>query len=337
MAIKGYDGFDAYASGAQMSRAGWTLNSAPIGSFQTGRFGSGQALRLTNSNSNTLRFPIASDDTISIGIAMRFSNLAAHSANGNDWLLFYDASANVIVRIGLSNDGKIKAGRGDYTSNLICESSAGVAVQDAWNYYEIELTRHASAGEINIYMNGTLVANASSANTGATAIGMIGIAGDRDNKDYDDFYVVDEATALGEMRCEIVRPVTPDTADADFTPSAGSDNYAMVDETIVDDDTTYNSSSTPGDIDLFDLSNLSNTPLSIAAVKPILIARKDNSTTRTARYKMVNGSTTTDGETTALSTSYSSISGIYETNPDTDAAWAASDINSMQLGYEVVA
>jgi hypothetical protein len=333
MALVLMDGFDLYSSAAHISRRGWVPGAAGI-SLQTGRFGTGQALRISSANSVPVVHAITSDDTICVGVAIKSSNIGAHAANGSDVIQLMNGST-VIARVGFTSSGHVRIGRGDYTTNLIATSGPSIVLTDVYNFFEIEFTRDASAGEVDIYMNGTLVATASSANTGASAIDNIGLVSGIDNKDFDDLYVVNAATKLGECKIETIRP-SADTATSDFTPSTGSDNFAMVDETLIDDDTTYNSSATAAHKDLFDLANLAETPSAVKAVQLVLTARKDDTDTREIRTNMKNGSTTTNGTTRGLSTSYVMYTDIYETNPDDAAPFDGTDINAMQLGYEVV-
>jgi hypothetical protein len=58
-----------------------------------------------------------------------------------------------------------------------------------------------------------------------------------------------------------------DTADADRSPSAGTDHYAVVDETTVNGDTDYVASGTAGDLDLYEVGDLPFTPDSIHPVQ----------------------------------------------------------------------
>jgi hypothetical protein len=334
MSIIFMDGFDLYNSSAEMARRGWVTGAAAQGTPQTGRFGTGQAARMTSSNNNRLPIAITSDDTISVGLAIKFDSVASFSANGSEFLWFRSGSTD-ILRVGVTSSGHLRIGRGDFTSNLVAGSAAGLIVTGAWNYLEVELTRNASTGAVNLYLNGTLVASASSANTGASSIDNVALSGGFCNFDFDDMYIVDAATKLGEVSIQTIRP-SADTATKDWTRSVGSDNYANVDDATVDGDTTYNSSGTVSQKDLFDLVNLSGTPSSVKAVNLVMTARKDNSDLREIRTNMKNGSTTTNGTTRTLSTSYVMYSQIYETNPDDSAAFDGTDINAMQLGYEVV-
>jgi len=336
MAIIFTEGFDLYASTTQMQRRGYNV---PTASLQTGRF-SGQCWRGDFNAASLIRALGGSYNNLSFGFAFLVSNLA-NASTGKSIISLYNGggAGTVVCKLGADNAGKLIFGRTDFTTNKICESAAGVIVANTWAYIEFELVRATgSGGSVNVYCNGALVANLGSTNTGASSIDAytFNSEGWTATAQYDDMYITDAATKLGEMRIETLVP-TADTATKDWTRSTGADNYANVDDATMDDDTTYNSSSTAAQKDLFDMANLSSTPASVKAVVPILVARKDNAATRTARTNLKSGATTANGTTRNLGASYQLFEQIYETNPDTAAAWTGAEVNGMQLGYELVA
>lgn len=335
MSIVFTDGFDLYGTMSDYVRRGWVQGSASIGALQTGRFG-GRAGQLTNGNNQLTRLPIVSTNTISFGMAVKFSSLFGWGANGGEFLQLQNVGST-ILRLGITNSGHIRLGRGDFTTNLVCGSASGVIITNNWHYVEVEITRNSSTGAATIYVDGVSVATASGVNTGASAFDAFGLNGGFETWVFDDIYITDVATKLGEMRVETIRPVTPDTATKDFTRSTGANNFDNVDDSQTDDDTTYNFSSTVGHKDLFDMANLSATPVSIKAVVPVVFARKDDAGTKTIRHNMKNGSTTTNGTSRNLTAGYLAYVNYYETNPDTAAAFTGANVNAMQLGYEVVA
>jgi hypothetical protein len=77
-------------------------------------------------------------------------------------------------------------------------------------------------------------------------------------------------------------------------------------------------------------------PLTIHAVQVVAAAKKDDATTRTYRTNVKSSSTTANGATKALATSYQIFSDVFETDPATSAAWTESGVNAMQVGPEVV-
>jgi hypothetical protein len=129
---------------------------------------------------------------------------------------------------------------------------------------------------------------------------------------------------------DTLRP-TADTAEADWTPSAGADHYAVVDEATINGDTDYVSAATPGDLDLYEMGNLSFTPDTVHAVQV-----KNDAEARQVRTKLKSGTTTADGTTQGMATSYLPYGDLYATDPDTSIAWTPGAVNAMQVGIEVV-
>lgn len=117
----------------------------------------------------------------------------------------------------------------------------------------------------------------------------------------------------------------------------GAHNWMAVSEIPEDSDNSYNTDSTPGDVDLFSHPNLPAGAQNIAAVNNVLVARKDDAGTRSIASQIKSGATTSTGATVALSTSYVFIDQIAETDPNTSAAWTVSGVNSMLGGYKEIA
>jgi len=151
----------------------------------------------------------------------------------------------------------------------------------------------------------------------------------------DDVYVTNVSTRLGESRVVVLYP-NADTADADWTPSTGVDHFATVDETTVNGDTDYVVSGTVGDLDLYDVTDLGVTPDSVQAVRVTLCARNDDAASREVRSKVKSGAASANGAPHALTASYVYYRDIFETDPNTSAAWTAGGVNALQIGPEVV-
>jgi hypothetical protein len=116
----------------------------------------------------------------------------------------------------------------------------------------------------------------------------------------------------------------------------GGDHYATVDETTVNGDTDYVASGTVGDLDLYDVSDLGVTPASIQAVQVTMCARKDDAATREVRSKVKSGAASANGAPHALTANYVYYRDIFESDPDTTAAWTPGGVNGIQIGPEVV-
>jgi len=137
----------------------------------------------------------------------------------------------------------------------------------------------------------------------------------------------------------VVRTLYPqsDGTHTDFSLSAGSDHYALVDEAQANEDTDYIHTSTASDRDSFDfdLSDL-GTVDTIQDIQLVTSIRKeDPGTARTAnQFSITTGPTTTDESSFAVGDNYVFERNIRETNPGSAAAWTTSD--SLEVGVRLV-
>lgn len=336
MSLIWMDGFDLYSGAAQLSRRYTTFGNNA--SLQTGRF-TGQGLQ-PDQNGSAVAFPLPSGDTLTVGFALFISG-AANFGTGKNLMEFKNGGmgGTTICKLGVDLNGALRFGRGDYTTNNVCTSASGLlSANGVWHYIELVLTRSATVGAVTVYCDGAAVATASGVNTGSASIDAISMASDGSfgtTRIFDDLYVTNTAARVGERRIDTLRP-SADTAQKDWTPSTGTTNFNLVNETVVNDDTNYVSSSTVGNKDLYDVADLPFTPASINAVQVTMVARKDDAGTRQSRSNLKSGATTANGATNSLASSYQMFRDMYETDPNTSAAWTASAVNAAQIGPEVV-
>ena len=103
-----------------------------------------------------------------------------------------------------------------------------------------------------------------------------------------------------------------------------------------DGDTSYNSTSSTGDKDLFNMGDLQNVNGgSVLAVRQVTQARKDASEDTINLTPVIkSGATETDGDQRALLTGYDYVRKDYTANPTTSSAWTESEVNSLEAGYK---
>jgi hypothetical protein len=203
---------------------------------------------------------------------------------------------------------------------------------------------HDSTGFINVYKDGAQILAVSGVDTRQQTADTItffrlydtdGTGAQPNVFSWDDVYVTDQGIRLGESRVKTLYP-NGVTADADWTPSGGGDNDEAVDETLVNGDTDYVASATPGDLDIYALGDLGFTPGTIHGLQLTMCARKDDAETREVRLKLKSGAVTEHGTTQAMAATYQYFSDVYEEDPDAEGPWTASAVNAMQIGIEVV-
>lgn len=152
-----------------------------------------------------------------------------------------------------------------------------------------------------------------------------------------DDLVIGTAGYLGDLRCVDIRP-TADTALDDWTPSAGGDNYAMVDEVSTNAatiDADYNKAGIDGDADelaLGDFDGATYVPVAVTAwCRAQQLAANGDS------IKIGIDSAGTEAETTwPLSNTMEYYFHTSDQNPADAAEWEDADIDALLVRYEAV-
>ena len=151
-----------------------------------------------------------------------------------------------------------------------------------------------------------------------------------------------KTSALGDTHIEALVAVADSIeagTHADFTPKTGSDHGAMVDDNPPDGDTTYNESTTPGNLDSYKYPDLTNIISgTIHGINILLNARKtDDIATRQIATLIVEGGSDYAGTSQAISSSYQYWNQIYSINPDTSNAYTVTEVNALDVGIKDVA
>jgi hypothetical protein len=299
---------------------------------------------------------ITSIATVIIGFAF---NIQVLPSAAKDFILcaFNDASGNSQCFLKVSPTGTLQFYRGNNTNN----NSAGIGTaigpsgsigSGAWHYVEVKVTIDPSAGVVECNVDGGQIITASSLNTrGVTnsSVSSISLGSYLDNDGsgtfwYDDVYFINtsspNSTYLGDVAVEMNLP-TGDGSSLQWTPNSGTPHFSRVNENPPDDDTSYNSDATVSDIDYYTYGNISSTAGTVAAVVVNLRARKDDAGTRSIRAQIKSpassGTAADNGADFAQATSYADFQGIFETDPNTSAAWTVAAVNAAEYGIKTTA
>ena len=331
MTLLGFDGFDYFSStatvaAAQLAGRGWT----PGGSHTrtTGRFG-GFAV---NSGSPQFNFP--NNATVIVGAAC------------------FAASSPLVTVVTLGDAGSPQAGWGVTAggkfmifrlsaANILGTGTLPVPI-NSWFYVELKMTIHNTAGTAELRVNGSPTPDISltGLNTRSTANNFANdVWFNAANFPIDDFYALDPTTGaapyndfLGDVRIQTLFASAAGSS-TQWTPLSTT-NFSNVDDAGLDGDTTYNSSTTAGQIDLFACADLTGTPV-VLGVQAFVDARKDDAGLRQVRTKLKSGAVTSNGATATLNSSnYANYADRYLTDPNTSAAWTVAAVNALEVGYE---
>lgn len=210
-----------------------------------------------------------------------------------------------------------------------------------WQY--LELAFDTSAGTFEARLNGETVVSAS----GLTfdSINEIVRLG-RQTYPYsypyfDDFYVCDGTGSrnndfLGPRKVVTLRPESDVVGYQDWTPLTGVDHWAMVDEEVCDDDSTYVSETDTDETDLFEIDDVSSLLSEVNGLMLYADARKeDGDGDFNLRLPIRLSAVVDEGSSIVVSeTAYTGKYRISEEKPGT-GDWTASDVDSAQIGVKV--
>lgn len=334
------EGFDMYnGSGTNTGlQALWT-NISTSGTFfgtNGGRFG-GQSMALQNGaiGSQTAAAyrifnPSGNTTTMSFGFAFMTTNLITGRC-----LEIANLSVGSQCGVGTTATGQVRfySGAG---GTVLATSAAGLLVTSTWAYIEVELTLNASTGSFAVYVNGVLACSGTGNTFAAGGAGGGLILGVRENvnlnvpNNFDDIYITDTATRLGESKIETLR-ATGDSS-VQWTPNSGSNNFSRINETLVDGDTSYNQTATLGARDLYTNGGLSTTPANIWSVTVVGFEEKTDATTRAILHSVQSNGTDSDGTAFNQAANYGRYDRIIQNDPHTSAAWTASGVNNLLFG-----
>lgn len=335
------ESFEHATTAAQMQTK-WS-NVAGLSTFYTGRSGgTSKSLGLAHNGGEMHKTFSAGQATWIAGVGFQDS----YRCTGHDVVNFLDAGTGQ-MRVYIGSDGKLgvaRGGTGLATGTTIL--SVGV-----WYYIEFKATIHPTAGSYELRINGAVELTATGVNTRATANSTadqvrFGEARNVDNTGlqhiWDDLYICDSTGAqnndfLGDIRVQALF-TTADGASSQWTPNSGAVHFDRVSQTTPDDDTTYLSDATAGDIDTWAYGDLASTTGDVKGIQIVPWVRKDDAGIRTvAPVIRIGGVNYVQANLPNLSTSYQYLPQIVELSPATAVAWTVAEINAMEAGIKMVA
>lgn len=232
--------------------------------------------------------------------------------------------------------------------NTTAHNTGVTLTAGVWYFLELKVVFNATTGSAELRVGGTSEYTQSSLNTcGPYTSGPLSVRHGATSWVWflDDVAVYDTAAHpddggsnslmdfTGPWRMRTVRP-NADTAQDDWTPSSGVDNYAMVDDQDNDEDATYNASTSVGDRDELEHNGALNlSPL--IAVQVVAAARKTNAGTGDLTVGIESSAVA--GETThslGEGSAYLHYRHGQDVDPNTGLAWTAANFNAALLTYE---
>jgi len=282
-------------------------------------------------------------DEIYMRIAIKISNF---TSGPHDILTFYDTAgtSQIIIRRA-SGVGTLNAFRG--ATDL---GACGTLSTSVWQVWQIYLKVRDSGGRLRILVDGLVVLDFTGDTRNSTVEDKIGsfhlgtfnsgldsVIGQQ--VQFDDLAVNDISGSVNNswIGSGGIVSLTPngDTADKNFGRSAGSDNFALVDEIPSDNDTTYVEDGIVAERDLYDFTN--QTGKSVSAVQLIIDAKSVSGSAGKLTPNLKSGATLNSGATVYPgSGAYQQILGaIHNVDPNTGQPWTLAALNALQAGMTV--
>jgi hypothetical protein len=346
MALLWIDGFEGYGTTTStaieslLTRRYAMLSNTGHQYLASGRNGGYGHQGAGTSNSCALVTPaLTTSPTLFVGLAVKWTGALGTGA-GYAYCMLYDGSSQGIVFQPAGSEIAVYLG-----GNLLGTTSGAAISQGAWFYLEFKCYCSATAGVIELRVGGstkllltgqnTLTADAyydhvwvGSGGGGATLASYV----------IDDLYIADGTGTNNNyfLGCPTVSAIFP-AADAtsQWTPSAGTSHYSLVNENPADDSTTNVQTGTSGKIDTFTYS----APTAFTAVAGIQINTTCRQITDSANTLITpaisGGVTSNDAGQVVGSGSFIDYRRVLECDPATGLAWTPTSIVAAQIGVEV--
>lgn len=316
-------------------------------SIQSGRYG-GLALESVGSasaasrnmyknlNTTAMTFTIGAD--IQMGAGLSSEGVAARPI-----ISLFDSNDSGQCSLCVTPSGELGLYRGQ-ASTLLGTLTAAIfdTTNASWHHVELTVTvADGAGGSFEIFADGVSVKSVSGVDTKGTAVAnvtrlyvgsMIG-TGTHASVRFDNLIVQDTINPLGPLYASQLT-LQSDSAEDDFTPSTGGDNYAVVDE-LPFSETDYMSSSGSGDGQRFNLSALPDDPISIEFVQVVWKATKMAGGPRTIKGTVEKAGDVGNGSVQPVYIESEFQFARFPLDPDTSAAWTTAGIAAMTAGVEI--
>lgn len=361
MAVIWVDGFEQYAS-SQTDFS--SVATGPYIDVQNGisvdvecgidmpNGGVGKGLRLTQVDTlgnpavlmgQNLSTSVASGGTIGIGFNFNITSitLAASDTNSYGIVRLEDGTTDGPTLI-CTTSKKLGINLGSYTGNSFDVPLGDALNEDQIYHIEVKYYLHATEGTAEIRVDGETYSSATGLNTlqSMTAVDKLewGLkpesgSGVTFQHFIDDLYIWDNTGSENNnwMGIRYVDTLFPsaDTADEDWTRSSGTDSFDLINNVPPDEDNDNLTSSTTGDVSIFDMENLSNANYVPAAVMLGALVEKDTAGDGTFEMGLKSGSTEDNVEKDPVVTNSDYVTEVFNTDPDGNA-WTATTVNALQ-------
>lgn len=333
------EGFDHYTTATAGGKVQLDGNSEI--NLSAGRFQGGGALITANASVSTENYLSlgANFSEVIVGFALYFDNTGTEIPAYTEVLAFVANTGSVQCMLQLGTGNTLYFTRG--SSTVIANGSTPL-VQGTWNYIEVRVVISDTVGEVEVKLNGVEEMNETAVDTKNTSVSSVnqvyfGSCRWQDSGRIDDVYAVSTAGSvnndfLGDCRVDTLT-VTGNGTTNQWDALVGPSNYQDVDDATPDDDTTYISTAVDGEIDLFDIENMSQAS-DVFGVQVVARAEKPDAGDAFLRLGVRSGGKNYFGPDQGLAVGYTHLKQIFETDPHTKGLWTRTLVNLLEIGVK---
>jgi hypothetical protein len=332
------------------------LNPDPTG---TGEY---VAAFTSSLNACCLRYVYRQGAVTTPGFAGRFYLSSLPQGYVASFLQLRDAGNAAQLTFSITTTGQIQVRRG-FEPNafgggggaVIATSALPVVTAHAWHHVEVMATIHDTAGAIEVRVNAVPVDGLvlTDLDTKATATAgcsqIVHSNGQVFGATFDssgatsidcptlymkDYIVYSDAgdTINDFLGTVIVLGLRPDSdVSSGWTPSSGSDQYALIDEAPPNDAGYISAGSPPPAAAILGFENLPDDVTSVRALMTMVRARKVDGGDGNLQVSLISNGDTGDGADRPITTAQTYWRDNFERDPDTAAAWTPAGVDAARL------
>ena len=334
MTIVHMDGFDSYKDLADLGTEYSLISGAFVFNTSGGRFGGGAIQGTSSGNSQIWRILSPSLSQIWMGYALYVTSFGSTYTS-----LFYNGEFSIGY-----NAGNIKFYKGSIISTNVGTVSGTIST-NTWHWIDIKCICSTTVGVIELWVDGVQLATYSgnTSNSGASTFSYVQIGSSLTVASglvgyIDDWCVIDATqapnnTRLGDCKIETLVP-TSNAGPNNGTASAGT-NYQCVDEAQYNTTDYVTITGTSNQEELYGMGDLATPPLQVFGARLVAVSQKGDAGPSLIKPILVSNSHESAATAMPVLTSWNRQYGIFETDPNTSAAWTGAGINAVQAGVKI--
>lgn len=287
----------------------------------------------------------ASLSTIGFGFRIWMPSLPTSSPVGVPRLIQYRNTSNQdLLTITVETDGRISAYRGGTLGTLLGTSTSPALVANAWQSVEIKSFLDAASGTVEIRVEGIEVLNLTGQNTlgGTGPCTQIVQGKSGSNPAVNPFYAKDWVVwdTAGSINNDFFGSVsvysllTDGDVSLNWTPSTGTTGWDLLNESPPDDADYISADDAPPAAAVMSLTNLPADVTSVRGLIAIARSMKTDGGDGNLQVSMVSNGTPGNGSDRPITTAFTYWFDVFETDPDTSAAWTPVAVDAANIQFD---